>query len=76
MESPEVELRMAVRDWLLSRLDDPYQGVRLEPGFENFWSCVIAGTRRGWTAVVCSYFIFEATGTVRCNGLATLSWPA
>jgi hypothetical protein len=75
-ESPDVELRLAVRAWLLSRLEDPYQGVRREPGFENLWSCTVPGTRRGWTAVVCSYFIFELTGTIRCNSLATLSWPA
>jgi hypothetical protein len=66
---------MAVRAWLLSRLDDPYHGVRREPGFENLWSGVVPSTHRGWTVVVCSYFVFEAMGTVRCNSLATLNLP-
>lgn len=75
LDSPDVELRLAVRAWLLSRLEDPYLGMKREPGFDNLWSCAIPGTRRDWTAVACSYFIFESTGTVRCNSLVTLSWP-
>ena len=69
-ESPSEDLRLAVAHWLLSRLEDPYQGMRREAeGHPNLWFGMVQ-------AVYCSYLIFEQTGTVRCNSLSTLSWPA
>ncbi len=61
MESPGSELRLAGRFRLLSWLDDSYQGMKRESGFDNLWSCIVPGTREKWTAVVCSYFVFETT---------------
>jgi hypothetical protein len=76
-ESPTEDLRVAVAHWLLSRIEDPYQGMRREPdGHPNLWFGMIPGTRHGNQAVYCSFLIFEQTGTVRCNSIATLSWPA
>jgi hypothetical protein len=37
LESPSDDLRMVVTAWILSRYDDPYMGVRREPGFDNLW---------------------------------------
>jgi len=76
LESPSDELRHSVASWLLSRIDDPYYGMRREPPHPNLWFGMIPGTRHGTQAVYCSYLIFEQTGTVRCNSVTTLSWPA
>jgi hypothetical protein len=32
-DGPDEELRNVILNWLLSRLDDPYQGVLREPSF-------------------------------------------
>lgn len=77
VESPSGDLRLAVAAWLPSRIDDPYQGMRREPeGHPNLWFGLIPGTGHAGQAVYCSCLIFEQTGTVRCNSIATLSWPA
>jgi hypothetical protein len=75
--SPAGDLRRTVTAWVLSRIEDPYQGMRREQnGHPNLWFGMVPGSKRGENAVFCSYLIFEATGTVRCNSIATLSWPA
>jgi hypothetical protein len=62
---------------VLSRFDDPYQGVHREPGFENLWYGAVPETRHdGDQVVVCSYWIEERTRTVRCDSIATLGLPA
>lgn len=77
LEEPQDDLRIAVASWALSRFDDPYQGVRREPGFENLWYGVIPGTQHGDNqVVVCSYWIEERTHVVRCDSIATLALPA
>ena len=37
LESPDGDLRCVVMAWVLTRGDDPYEGVRREPDFENLW---------------------------------------
>lgn len=74
-ESPDADLRYLVTEWVLTRFDTPYQGMRRESGFENLWWGAVPGSRRGGRIVVCSYFIEEQTRTVRCNSIATLSLP-
>jgi hypothetical protein len=77
LENPPDDLVREVLAWILGRYDDPYQGVRREPGFDNLWYGVVPGTAHGHERVVtCSYWITETTRTVRCNSIATLSWPA
>jgi hypothetical protein len=77
-EYPSDELRRLVTAWILSRYDDPYQGVRREPGFDNLWFGKIPGSHRSGdgTVVTCSYFINEATHTVQCDNFGTLNLPA
>jgi hypothetical protein len=36
-ESPNDALRLLVLDWLFTRLEDPFVGVRRQPSFENLW---------------------------------------
>jgi hypothetical protein len=75
-ESPTDDLRMVVTAWVLSRYDDPYQGVRRENGFPNLWYGPVPNSGDGaGRVVVCSYWIMESSRTVRCDSFATLSLP-
>jgi hypothetical protein len=77
LEHPVDDLRLLVTAWILSRFDDPYAGVRRERGFSNLWFGVIPRSGHGTGLVVtCSYWIEETTHAVRCDSIATLSWPA
>lgn len=76
LEQPSDSLRWTAAEWVLSRFDDPYVGVTRQPGFSNLWFGVIPGTAHHPDQVVaCSYWIEEGTRTVRCDSVATLSWP-
>ena len=76
LEKPPDDLRSWVVEWSFTRLDDPYQGVRREPGFANLWWGVVPGTlHEGDKVVVCSYWVVESIHVVRCESLATLSFP-
>lgn len=75
-ESPSQDLVLHVTAWVLSRLEDPYQGVRRESGFPNLWYGPVPGSDDGnRTVVVCSYTIEESRRAVCCMGFATLSRP-
>lgn len=75
-EQPPDDLRAWVVEWIFTRLDDPYQGVKREPGFPNLWWGVVPGSLHGSNmVVVCSYWIVETSHVVRCESLASLSWP-
>lgn len=76
-ESASIDLRLVVTAWLFTRLDDPYQGVERETGFENLWYGVVPGSAMDdGTVVTCSYWIEERRHALRCNAFATLHWPA
>jgi hypothetical protein len=76
LENPDDDLRVHVTAWVLTRSDDPYQGVRREPGFDNLWYGAIPGSIHPPSSlVVCSYWIEEAHHSVRCESFATLSMP-
>jgi hypothetical protein len=76
IESQDVDMRLVVIDWIMTRTDDPYAGVRREPGFENLWFGRIPRTMDDQGSMVtCSYFIFESTRIVRCNGIGRLNLP-
>lgn len=68
-------LLMLVLNWLLSRIDDPYDGLRRQPDFDNLWFGVVPGSFNDDMVVVCSLWVFEGTHTLRCDRIATLSWP-
>lgn len=75
-ELPTEDLRVVVMEWLLGRQDDPYRGVRREPGFDNLWFGAVPDSDDGsGRVVVCSYWIVESQHLVRCNSFATLGLP-
>jgi hypothetical protein len=75
-ESPPEDQVLLVTAWIMSRFDDPYRGVRREPGFPNLWFGTIPDTDNGSGQVVtCAYWIVESTRTVRCDNFGTLSLP-
>ena len=74
-QSPSLELRLQVTEWVLSRFDDPYQGVHREPGLDNYWLGIVPGSQEGDRVVTCLFWIFERTRTVRCDTFATLCLP-
>lgn len=67
--------RIAVLAWMVSRGADPYAGARREDVAPNCWLAKIPGTFHGGQMVVCTYFIYEETRTVRCDMLTTLALP-
>jgi len=75
LESPDDDLRLVVTAWVLTRFDDPYQGVRREPGFANLWFGPIPGSVQAGRIVVCSYLITDRERLVKCNSFATLRLP-
>lgn len=76
LESPTDDLRCIVMAWILTRDDDPYQGVRREEGFSNLWFGRVPNSHDGSGYVVtCSYWIKESTRTVCCDNFGTLSLP-
>jgi hypothetical protein len=76
LEHPDEKTRALVGGWLLSRIDDPYEGMRRQEGFDNLWFGVIPGTRGSVkTVVACSLWIQETEHVVRCDRIATLGWP-
>lgn len=75
-ENPDQILINEVFEWILSRMEDPYQGVRREPGFDNLWYGPVPQANRQDTTVVASYWIVEGEHVVRCNSIATLNRPA
>ena len=75
LESPDDDLRLVVTAWVLTRFDDPYQGVRREPGFANLWFGPIPGSVQAGRIVVCSYMITDRERLVKCNSFATLRLP-
>lgn len=76
LEAPDLDTRLMVVGWVMTRQDDPYVDVRREAGFQNLWFGRIPGTLDGNSSmVICSYFIFESTKIVRCNSICRLSLP-
>ncbi|OLB75965.1 MAG: hypothetical protein AUI14_19955 [Actinobacteria bacterium 13_2_20CM_2_71_6] len=73
-ESPDDDLRLVVTAWVLTRYEDPYQGVRREGGHPNLWYGVVPYSGDGAASVVvCGYWIEESTRTVRCDSFAKLT---
>ncbi|HYN96993.1 MAG TPA: hypothetical protein VES42_24395 [Pilimelia sp.] len=73
-ESPSDDVRLIVIDWVMSRHDDPYRGMRRE-ALPNLWFGPVRGTQTMGTVVTCSYWVYESTRTVRCNDICTLNQP-
>lgn len=76
LSHPSDDLRFIVLEWVITRYNDPYQGVKRESGFDNLWFGPIPNSQDGCGHVVtCSYWIQESTRTVRCDNFGTLSLP-
>lgn len=75
IEHPVIDLSSVVTAWVISRFDDPYQGVRREPGFDNLWFGPVPSSGDGRATPSPARWIEERTRTVRCNIIATLSQP-
>jgi hypothetical protein len=76
LESSSDDVRLITIEWIFSRTENPYLGVRREAGFANLWFGAVPGTLEpSGTVVACAYWIMEATHHVRCDSFATLSMP-
>ncbi len=76
IENPPTGLTVLVADWVFTRAEDPYQGVRREVGFDNLWYGPVPGSGHGQgEAVACSYWVEERNRIVRCNSISTLGQP-
>jgi hypothetical protein len=75
LERPDADLRIRVLDWIFTRIDRPYDGARREATLPNLWYAVVPGSLRGTEVVVCSFWIWESDRQVRCDRIATLTWP-
>lgn len=78
-DNPTPDLSAAVAAWMLTRMEDPYEGAKREPGFPNLWSAQVAGSATGRpgdiTVVLCSFWINESDHTVECDNFSILSYP-
>ena len=75
-ESPTEDLRYIVTEWILTRFENPYQGVRRDGDLPNLWFGRVPDSHDGTgQVVVCSYWIEESKHTVRCDNFATLTLP-
>jgi hypothetical protein len=73
---PRLTAIRSLRDWIRSREADPFQGVRLVPGFDNLMFGIIPGTMDDDGRVVtCSYWVYRADRILRCDMISTASWP-
>ncbi|MGH3975205.1 MAG: hypothetical protein ACRDS9_18025, partial [Pseudonocardiaceae bacterium] len=64
-----------VMAWILTRYDDPYQGVRRERDLPNLWFGRVPNSYHGsGQVVICSYWIEEFSHTVRCGGRVSSRW--
>lgn len=76
LEQPTDGLRQLVTTWIFSRVEDPYEGVRREPGFDNLWYGAVPGSAHGAEQIVGrSYWIDERRRLVQTDSFASLSRP-
>ena len=78
-ENPSPDLRFVVYQWIFSRMEDPYEGAKREPGFPNLWSVQVRGSATGRPGdikvVLCSFWIHEADHKVECDNFSIVSYP-
>ncbi len=74
-EQVTVDERVLVTLWVMTRMENPFVGVRREPGFADLWFGPIPSTAGNDRVIVCSYWVDPKARTVRCNSFARLSLP-
>lgn len=58
LEAPDDWQRVLVGNWVLSRIEDPYDGLSRQSGFDNLWFGVVPGSLNAdGLAVACSLWI-------------------
>lgn len=79
LDDPSPDLRFVVAEWMLTRMEDPYESARREPEFPNLWSVRVRGSAVGRPGdikvVLCSFWINEAEHSVVCDNFSVLSYP-
>ncbi len=76
-ESPNQDLIIAVTAWTLSRMEDPYESLRRDPGFANLWFGKVPRTYDPdtRTAIACTLFVDEQSHEVKIDRFARLGVP-
>ena len=65
-----------VREWLRSREEDPFAGIRYVPGIEDYFFGVVPGTMgTDGRVVTCAYWVQRDDRIVRVDMISTVSWP-
>ena len=74
--APSLPLIVTVRGWVLSRAEDPFEGAKFVPGFNDYLFAAIPGSMgEDGRVVTCAYRIHRADWTVECDMISTSSWP-
>lgn len=67
---------MVVLEWIFTRSEDLYRGMRREPSVPNLWWGAVPGTvDEAGRVVVCAHWMDEIHKVVRCDSLAVLQRP-
>jgi hypothetical protein len=74
-EFADDDLINVVREWVFTRIDDPYRNAKRSEVAENLWFAQIPRSYRGGRVVTCSFWIYENTRIVSCDGFTSLSVP-
>lgn len=75
-DGPSLAAIRVVRDWIRSREVNPFDGVRLVPGFTDMLFAVIPGTLDSDGRIVtCTYVVHRDDKVIRCCMLETERWP-
>lgn len=74
--APTLSTIVAVRGWVLSRAEDPFDGAKFVKGSDDYLFCAIPGSMGEHGRVVtCAYWIHRDDRTVRCDTISAASWP-
>lgn len=79
-ESLDDDLRLIALQWIMTRMTEPYRGVRREPvehpDFGVLWHGAIPDSHVGGGYVLaCSFWASERSRHLRCNSFAVLPLP-
>ncbi|GAA2712918.1 hypothetical protein [Actinoplanes palleronii] len=73
---PPLRINITVRGWVVSRAENPFEGARFVPGFDDLLFAAIPGTLdEAGQVVTCTYRVIRADWTVYCSMIGTASWP-
>lgn len=68
-----VHRRVQTYAWVMTRVEHPYEGARREG--PDYWFATVPRTASEGQIVVCSFWIFEKSKTVKCDNFGILSLP-